>query len=168
MLKLLFYYCFLSKLPSIRLTKVFSDLRVWYFVNVLKIMSKNNNPAVIGNNVYIANGKRIIIGGGCHINENVYIEGATIGDDVSIAPGVCLLSRMHEFSRTDIPITLQGYREESKIHIGDDVWLGRNVIVLPGVNIGKGAIVGAGAVVNKDIPEYAIFGGVPAKLIRFR
>ena len=52
--------------------------------------------------------------------------------------------------------------------IGDDVWIGSRVIILPGVTIGKGAIVGAGVVVTKDVPEYAIVGGNPAKVIKFR
>jgi len=168
MLKLFFYYALLSKLPSARFTPIFSKLRVWYFTKIMKIMSENSNPAMIANNVYIANGKRIAIGGGCRINENVYMENVKIGEDVLIAPGVSMLSRMHEFSRTDIPMSLQGYREEETIVIGNDVWLGRNVIVLPGVKVGTGAIVGAGALVNKNVPDYAIVGGVPAKVIRSR
>ncbi|MFH5778028.1 CatB-related O-acetyltransferase [Heyndrickxia oleronia] len=54
------------------------------------------------------------------------------------------------------------------VTIGNDVWIGSNAIVLPGVTIGDGAIVGAGAVVTKDVPPYAIIGGVPAKIIRYR
>ena len=54
------------------------------------------------------------------------------------------------------------------MHIGDDVWIGTNVIILPGVNIGSHCIIGAGAVVTKDVPDYAVVGGVPAKVIRYR
>jgi maltose O-acetyltransferase len=75
---------------------------------------------------------------------------------------------MHEFSRTDIPMSLQGYREEKTVTIGDDVWLGRNVIVMPGVTIGKGAIVAASAVVTKDVGEFDIVGGIPASIISSR
>lgn len=60
------------------------------------------------------------------------------------------------------------FKEFDKIIIGNDVWIGVNAIVLDGVNIGDGVIVAAGAVVTKDIPPYAIVGGVPAKIIRFR
>jgi len=168
MLKLIFYYAFLSKLPSARFTPIFSNWRVWYFRHVFKIMSENGNTTMLGNNIYIAKGDKVKFGGGCRINENVYIEAASIGNDVLIAPGVSILSRMHEFSRTDIPMSLQGYKEEKKVIIEDDVWLGRNAVVLPGVTIGKGAIVGASSVVTKDVQAYDIVGGAPAKKIKNR
>jgi len=60
------------------------------------------------------------------------------------------------------------FTESKKTKIGNDVWIGANSIVLDGVTIGDGAIIGAGAVVTKDVPPYAIVGGVPAKLIRYR
>lgn len=168
MLKVFVYYAFLSKLPSARLTPIFSNWRVWYFRKVLKIMASGGNPAMIGSNVYIANGKRLTFGSGCRVNENVYIECARIGKDVLIAPNVSIMSRTHEFSRIDIPISLQGYRAEQEVVIGDDVWLGRNVVVMPGVTIGKGAVIGAGSVVTKNVAEYAVVGGVPAKTISHR
>ena len=167
-IKLAFYYAVLSKLPSARFTKVFSNFRVWYFKRILKIMAQGGHPAMLGNDIYIAKANDISIGTGCRINEYVYLEKVTIGNDVLIAPHVAVMSRMHEFSRTDIPISLQGYREQKPVKIGNDVWLGRNVVVMPGVNIGDGAIVAAGSVVTKDVEPYSIVGGVPAKLIKVR
>ncbi len=167
-IKIAFYYFVLSKLPSARFIKIFSNIRVWYFKNVLKVLEKGGNESMLANNIYIAKATNLKIGSGCRINENVYIEQAEIGRDVLIAPNATILSRMHEFSRIDIPISMQGYKKQMKVYIEDDVWLGRNVIVMPGIRIGKGAIVAAGSVVTKDVSDYTIVGGVPAKLIRTR
>ena len=120
------------------------------------------------NNIYIGKIKNISIGNNCQINENVFIQGAHIGNNVMIAPNVALLSNMHNHSRTDIPMNLQGKKKGVPSIIKDDVWLGRNVIIMPGVCVGKGSIIAAGAVVSKDVPEYCIYGGVPAKLIKNR
>jgi len=73
----------------------------------------------------------------------------------------------HIYDRTDIFITEQGHTK-GKIEIEEDVWLGANVMILPGVHIGKGAIVGAGAVVTKNVPSMAIVVGNPAKILKFR
>lgn len=168
MIKVLIYYVFLSKLPTPRFGGVFSSLRVWYFERVLKIMAKGGNAAMVSRDVYIANGKRVRFGTGCRINENVYLEAAEIGDDVMIAPNVALLSRMHSHNRTDIPMSLQGYEDERPVIVGNDVWIGRNVVVMPGVKIGTGSIVAAGAIVTKDVPSYSIVAGVPAQKIKDR
>ena len=56
----------------------------------------------------------------------------------------------------------------AKVTIGNDVWIGMRSIIMPGVTIGNGAVIGAGAVVTKDVPDYAIVGGVPAKVIKYR
>jgi acetyltransferase-like isoleucine patch superfamily enzyme len=168
MFKLILYYLCIAKLPSARFVSFFCDLRVAYLTRVIKIIQPGGNPSMIGPNLYIGNGKNIKIGAGCRINENVYLEKVTIGNDVLIAPHVSILSRMHAFDRTDIPMSLQGYSEELGVIIADDVWIGRNVVVLPGVTIGKGAIVGAGAVVTHSVPDFAIVAGVPAKILRFR
>lgn len=71
------------------------------------------------------------------------------------------------FSRTDVPMNQQGFQEEQPVII-DDVWIGGHVIILPGVHIHRGAIIGAGAVVTKDVPEWAIVGGNPARIIGIR
>jgi acetyltransferase-like isoleucine patch superfamily enzyme len=73
----------------------------------------------------------------------------------------------HVFEDPKTPIRLQGIRAEGII-IKDDVWLGTGVRVLDGITIGKGSIVGAGAVVTKDVPDYAIVTGVPARVTGWR
>jgi len=60
------------------------------------------------------------------------------------------------------------FDESKRTYIGNDVWIGANVIILDGIKVGDGAIIAAGAVVTEDVPDYAIVGGVPAKIIRFR
>lgn len=78
------------------------------------------------------------------------------------------IPRNHKIDRIDIPMIEQGYTKATHIVIEDDVWIGDRVTILPGVHIHTHSVVAAGAVVTKDVPEYAIVGGVPAKVIRFR
>ena len=70
--------------------------------------------------------------------------------------------------RTDIPMRGQGSTPARKVTVSSDVWIGARVIILPGVTIGQGAIIAAGAVVTKDVPPFSVVGGVPARVIKFR
>jgi len=81
---------------------------------------------------------------------------------------VVVFSINHEFDRTDIPMIKQGFQENQPVIIGNDVWIGDRVIILPNVKIGDGVIIGAGSVVAKSIPEFAIVVGNPAKVIKYR
>ncbi|RYE29894.1 MAG: acyltransferase [Sphingobacteriales bacterium] len=108
------------------------------------------------------------IGNYCEVNENVYIQSAIIGDHVLIAPNVALLSVTHNYDDLELPILEQGFTEPRPVIIEDKVWIGRNVIVMPGIKLGKGCIVGAGAVVTKDVDPFTIVGGIPAKMLKFR
>lgn len=120
-----------------------------------------------------ANGDgNIRIGDRVSLNTNVVVgasEGGIIriGDDVLIGQNVVLRASDHEFADSDKPINSQGH-SPGKITIGDDVWIGANAVITKDVIIGCHAIVGAGAVVTEDVPEWAIVGGVPAKVIKFR
>ena len=78
-----------------------------------------------------------------------------------------ILTHTHNIERTDIPMGQQGMRV-SEVIIGNDVWIGMRVVIMPGVRIGIGVVIGAGAAVTKDVPDYAIVGGVPARIIKFR
>ncbi len=108
------------------------------------------------------------IGDNSGIGVRSVVTYADIGNDVMMAPEFVYLPMQHLFDRTDICMRLQGLGAAQRLTIGNDVWIGRRVMVMPGVRIGDGAIVAAGAVVTKDVPDYAIVGGVPAKVIRFR
>ena len=84
----------------------------------------------------------------------------------TVQNGVCIF--YHAFDCTGIPMMQQGFDTERPVTIDDDVWIGDRVLILAGVHVGKGAIIGAGAVVTKDVPPYAIVGGNPAHIIRMR
>jgi acetyltransferase-like isoleucine patch superfamily enzyme len=88
-----------------------------------------------------------------------------IGDGVRIGSHFSLVASSHKFADKNIPIFKQGI-ECKGIVIEDNVWIGTHVVVLDGVRIGKNSIIAAGAVVNKNVPENSIVGGVPAKFIK--
>ena len=92
----------------------------------------------------------------------------TIGNNVMMGPNCFICTQNHKFDDISIPMIKQGFDSYKPVTIGDDVWIGQNVIILPGVEIGSGSIIGAGAVVTKSFPPYSIIGGNPAKLIRCR
>lgn len=97
------------------------------------------------------------------------INGRTIiGKHVMMGPDVTILARNHKFDRIDIPMDRQGFEDEKTVTIDDDVWIGAKVVILPGVHIGTGAVIGAGAVVTKDVPDYAVVGGNPARILKMR
>lgn len=161
------YYALINKLPNSRFCKFCNKLRVFYLSRMLKVMEYSEN-AFFEEKVYIGNGRNISIGKNCQINENVFIQGATIGNYVMIAPNVSILANMHKFNRIDVPMVFQGKVLGRKAIIDDDVWIGRNAVIMPGVKIKRGSIIAASAVVTKDVEEYSIVGGVPAKLIKKR
>lgn len=119
--------------------------------------------ANVGSGVELRVGDRAQIGHNCRISRCV-----TLGNDLVMGPDVVMMATAHAFDDIDVPINQQGALPIRPIVVGNDVWLGTRVIVLPGVHIGDGAIVGAGAVVTKDVPPRAIVGGNPARVIRFR
>jgi len=93
--------------------------------------------------------------------------GISIGDNVMIGHHVSILSASHRYDRLDIPMRDQGLIL-SQVTIGDDVWIGCGVRLMPGITIGNGAVIAANAVVTDDIPDYAVVGGIPARLIKTR
>ncbi len=120
--------------------------------------------------VFIDGPQNISIGNRCRINTGTYISGLgslTIGNNILIGMNVVILTTNHNFHKVNIPIYFQEFTSK-KVNIGDDVWLGANSIILPGVSIGKGSVIGAGSVVTKNIPDYSIAVGNPAKVIKTR
>jgi acetyltransferase-like isoleucine patch superfamily enzyme len=115
---------------------------------------------------------KITIGDNVWIGPNADFDGGgsiVIGNGVIIAPEVCIYSRTHNFNSDDLKaLPFDNVMLTAPVVVKDYVWIGRRVIILPGVTIGKGAIIGAGAVVSKDIPDYAIAVGNPAKVVKYR
>lgn len=112
----------------------------------------------------------IKMGNNCTVNNYAILYGhggLEIGNDVRIAAQVIVISMNHVFEDPDTPIWKQGIKAKG-IKIEDDVWIGAGAKVLDGVTIGKGSVVGAGAVVTDNIPPYSIAIGVPAKVIKKR
>ena len=92
----------------------------------------------------------------------------SIGRDVMMGTDCLIYTQNHAFSDPTRPMRTQGFQPVKPVTIGDDVWIGGRVTILPGVHIGHGAVLGAGAVVTKDVPPDAIVGGNPARLLRMR
>ena len=117
-------------------------------------------------------GGRITIGHRVSINENVNVGASeageiVIGDDVLIGPNTVLRASNHAFASRATPINRQGH-VAGRISVGEGAWIGANCSILSGVTIGAHAIVGAGAVVTKDVAAYDIVAGVPARRIGTR
>lgn len=106
--------------------------------------------------------KNISIGDGSVIGDHVFLDGRAvlnIGKYVDIASSVMIYNSEHNLESETFSV------KEEKVQIGDYVFIGPRAIILPGLTIGKGAVVAAGAVVTKDVPEFSIVGGVPAEVI---
>ncbi len=125
----------------------------------------------IENGVFFGFGRDIEIGSGSGIGRKSYIAGiggggrVNIGDNVMIAPETIVLTLSHKFNGLK---SIRGFYEPTCVTIEDYAWIGIRSIILPGIKIGKYSIIGAGAVVTKDIPSYVVAGGVPAKIIKRR
>lgn len=91
-----------------------------------------------------------------------------VGKNVMIGSEFMTIPRNHKTDRIDVPMIEQGFTKATNIIIDDDVWIGNRVMILPNVHVYSHSIIAAGAVVTKDVPEYAIVGGVPAKVIKYR
>ena len=108
----------------------------------------------------------VVIGDHTRIGiHNTIIGPATIGNHVNLAQGITVTALNHNFDDTTKRIDEQGIATKPVV-ISDDVWIGANAVILPGVTIGRHAVVAAGAVVTKDVPDNTIVGGVPATIIK--
>lgn len=137
----------------------------------------NGGSVLIGDNCTLRHGCLLLpYGGSITLENNVAVGaysvvyghgGVHVGKNTLIGPHVIIIPANHKFDRLDTPICLQG---ESRlgITIGEDVWIGAGVKILDGITIGNGAVIAAGAIVTSDVPNNAVFGGVPAKFLKMR
>ena len=152
---------------------VFIDDRVFIY------QDKGGGPVILGDHVLIFRDSIIQTGAGGSVSIgshsslqprcqlSAYKSQIQIGSDVQIAPNCAFYPYNHGIEKDEI-IRKQPLQSKGGIVVGDDTWLGYGVIVLDGVKIGKGSVIGAGAVVNDNIPDYAIAAGAPAKVVRMR
>lgn len=112
----------------------------------------------------------ITIGNGTEINDGAGFYGCgkiTIGEKTLLGPGVKVIAYNHNYADAHTPIKEQGLTPGDVV-IGDNCWIGANAVILSGVTVGNGVVIAAGAVVNKDVADNTIVGGVPAKFIKNR
>ena len=113
-------------------------------------------------------GGDVAFGADCTVNAGATVRGkVTAGDGVRVASHAQVIGFNHGFDDPEVPIFKQPHHSRG-VSLGDDVWIGANAVVLDGVAVGSHAIVAAGAVVTRDVPAWAIVGGNPARVIRFR
>lgn len=167
---LLIYYGFAKHLPdSYRLQPLGSiakRIRGLTCGNIFRSTGRNVN---IERGAHFGWGSEIIIGDDSMIGTNCQVpSNVMIGSDVLIGPDVLIIAQNHKYESIEIPMRLQGDMPLYPVTIEDDVWIGARVIILPGVTIHKGAIIGAGAVVTRDVPSYAVCAGNPARVLKYR
>jgi acetyltransferase-like isoleucine patch superfamily enzyme len=154
-----FFYTLINFLPH--------PVRILFLKIVLKKLGHN---AFIDHGCYFRYPHQISIGDNVSINRKCSIFGSRfnkntriiIGNNVVIAPEVKIFAASHDYHDLDLPDYGEG------ISISDYVWIGGGAIILPGVNLGKGAVIGAGSVITRDIPDWSVAAGNPARVIKKR
>lgn len=141
-----------------------------YGIKIGNNVSIHKNTIIECTGVISNLGEGLIIGDNVGIAQNCFIQvrgKVIIGNNVILGPGVSIFSENHNFSCKNKFINEQGVSRKG-IVIEDGVWIASGSIILDGVIIGNNSIIAAGSIVNKDVPPYAIVGGVPAKIIKYR
>lgn len=165
---LMFYYGFATHLPAVdapfgSLFQLFRNYLTKQLIPKMGCSVRVNPKANFGS------GLRIKVGNNCNLSTGLNVIGdLELGNDVMMGPEVVFISYNHEVSDLEAPMRQQGASESRPIVVGNDVWIGMRAMVMPGVRIGDHAIIAAGSIVTKDVPEWAIVGGNPAKIIKYR
>jgi maltose O-acetyltransferase len=163
-----FYYAFAMHLPEAGMPLGGLGQRLRVFC-VRRLARHCGRGVRVCGGAQFGSGAKFSIGNNSALGGNAWIQGdVTLGDNVMMAPDVAIMTYNHGFADTAKPMIEQGVTPIDPVVIGDDVWIGTRVIILPGVKVGSHSILAAGAVVTKDVPEWAIVGGNPARVIKMR
>lgn len=136
-----------------------------------KLFAACGSDLIVEQGAYFGSGKDMRVGSYVGIGKNFTLHNCmlTIDDYLMMGEDVMILGGGHYYDKCDVPMGQQSSKPKTSLHIAGDVWIGARALILPGCHrIGHGAIVGAGAVVTKDVPDYAVVGGNPAKIIKYR
>ncbi len=132
-----------------------------------RLASKSGDYIKISRNVVIRDYDKLVIGDDVTINEFSFISaagGLQIGSHILIGHGTSIITSNHIYNGNTM-IRGNGI-ELAPVNISDNVWIGARAIILPGISIGEGAVIAAGAVVTKDVPDHTVVAGVPARVIK--
>lgn len=150
------------RIVSIIQNRLFYWLRNGYQQCLNSQLHSNGSIGRVTADVMLRHPEHVFIGARSYVNGGMLAASDNakiiIGDDCMISYNVHLRTDMHRYDRVDVPMNQQGHNEHDII-IGNDVWIGYGAQVMSGVHVGSHAIVGAGAVVTHDVPEYAVVGG---------
>ena len=151
-----------------RLRELYKTVRMGVLLNI------RYRGARVGRGFYVA-WEVVIHGPGFQAGDYVYLgpyveiaPQVRIGNYSSLSSYVVITGNDHRLDVPGVPIRFSGRPDSVVTRIGHDVLVGHGAVIMRGITIGNGAVVGAGAVVTKDVPPYAVVGGVPAKLLRYR
>lgn len=152
--------------------------RVLSLYHTRKLNKVLRNLQSVGDNVHIQKGFNIDSPNNVKIGSNVYVGpnntwygfgGITVGDGTIFAHNVEIMTRNHNYNSDDLEsIPYDKTYVNKPVILKENVWVGSNVLIVPGITIGEGVVIGMGAVVTKDVPPYAVVGGNPARIIKYR
>ena len=146
--------------------KIWKSIRFHLVRGIFKHCGSNVN---VERKAHFGAGTDIQLGDNSGLGVNCQIpNGTIIGNDVMIGENLFIVRHNHVHDRIDIPMNRQGLEPVKNVIIDDDVWIGRNVTILPGIHVKQGTIIGTCCVLTKNFEPYSVVGGVPGKLLKSR